>query len=385
MPGLYTESQPGLAQLFAQGLAGGAGQALGQAAGRGIGSLAGLGVEKLIGLGRPSKEQQSFWMSQGFSPEEAEQIASMPPQMQQEILKQAGGKKRAEALAPAYSQLLGGKPATAQSQPATQQGKEQDLIQMLVESGATEKDFQDLLKAQQEQKKISLAEEKGEIARHAATKDVMSGFVKENREASDGLHRIERLRELEKEGLAGPGEVKLKEGLGDIPYFGKFMGGLQTLDPASQEFKSLQKDFMRDLKSIFGGRISNIELEQFMQSIPTLMNTPEGRERIYKNLEYAYKAKKLRFEEARKIKKENNNRVPLDIEEQVEDRMEKKLNKLAKQIRIGSEAGSPTIKKIGEREVMLAKGLPDGKTATNKVTGAKMIVRNGKWEPYEIS
>lgn len=381
----YYRSRPSPLQLLGEGLASGAGSALGQQLGKGLGSLVGTGFEKLTSTS-PAEGNINFWISQGFSPEEAAQLVQMPLQIQEQMLRQSGQRKRAEALAPAYSKLLGTemptkKESSEEAQEKTQEEAENDLIIKLLESGATERDFQELLKAQQAQKKLGLAEEKGEIARHGATKDYMNKVTDDYKSAREGLRRLKRMRELEKEGLAGPGEVTLKESLTEIPYLGKFMGGLTTLNPASQEFKSLQKDFLKEMKGIFGARIAISEMNQFLQSIPTLINTREGRERIYNNFEKIYKGQQAAFKEARKIKAEHGGKTPLDINEQVQERLDDELDKILETMDLGKSNKSDYIKKIGNKSVALASRLPEGKTATNKITGERLIVRNGKWEP----
>ena len=108
--------------------------------------------------------------------------------------------------------------------------------------------------------------------------------------------------------------------------------GAFPLDPASQEFNKLSQEFLREIKNVFGGKITDLEVKSFMKMVPTLANTRQGRLRIYRNLDYMYQAKKLPLKIAREIKKENGGKVPYDIEDQVSERVEKKLQQLAKKM-----------------------------------------------------
>lgn len=87
---------------------------------------------------------------------------------------------------------------------------------------------------------------------------------------------IGRMQKLNREGkLIDPtAYAVLKKAGWDIP-------GLMTAD--TQEFKKLEQVFLQHMKDIFGSRISITEMEQFIQGIPSLMQTPEGRERVFRN------------------------------------------------------------------------------------------------------
>lgn len=117
-----------------------------------------------------------------------------------------------------------------------------------------------------------------------------------------------------------------------------------------------------------------------MKSVPSLSNTSEGRQRIYKNMKYLYKAKELGLEVADKIIKKNGGKRPADLGAQVELKIGKKLDQFAKQFDWGSPKPENYLKTIAGKEQFVASGLPEGQVALNKKTGQRMVVRNGKWE-----
>lgn len=99
--------------------------------------------------------------------------------------------------------------------------------------------------------------------------------------------------------------------------------------PDTEEFEKLQADFVRDAKSVFGSRITDADLRQFMQMIPTLSNTDSGKKAIIKNMKSFNKAAELKSDAMREIIKENNGRRPLDLQFQVEERIKPELDKIA--------------------------------------------------------
>lgn len=331
----YTRREPGLGKQLAHGFLGGAASSLGQKTGEAISGLVGAGAGKLgelAGLGGPDKKAIAFWVSQGYSPEEAKQVASQPIQIQQQLMKEKGSQKRSSALAGGLSGVLGG----GKSAPSAESGEAgMEAIIKAAQEGASEQDIFNLLKAQQGQQKIGQQAEKIELARHKATAPIMKEYADQYKAAKKGEHTIERMKELDKEDLAGPGEAKFAESIDELPYIGRFIRaftGPLALNPASQEFQKLQSEFLTEMRSLFGGNIPVAEMQQFMKGIPTLMNTKEGRARIYKNLEYGYKIKKQAFKIAQEIKRENGGKVPLDIDDQVTERLGKKMKKIAAKI-----------------------------------------------------
>ena len=144
--------------------------------------------------------------------------------------------------------------------------------------------------------------------------------------AKRDLNSLERMEELETSGkLDTPGYVELLKRSGfDIPAL---------MNPEGQEFQKLAMGFIRDAKSAFGARVSNFELENFLKTIPNLSQSPEGRRRVIANLKYIARAKADAYDTMRDIMKENKNVPPLDLMEEVDDRIDKKMNLYAKKFR----------------------------------------------------
>ncbi len=184
-----------------------------------------------------------------------------------------------------------------------------------------ERHFQ--VKQEQEQRKQEYKELQDSLKR---SEEVRKTSVRGAEEARRTIHDLDRIEELSQSGkLDTPGYVEFlhRSGL-DIPAL---------MNPESEEFAKLQQGFLRDAKQYFGGRVSNYEVEQFLKTIPSLSQSPEGRQRVISNLKYLARGKLEHFKTLREIIKENKNVPPYDLEEQVFERLEPKLDVLSKKFR----------------------------------------------------
>lgn len=175
-------------------------------------------------------------------------------------------------------------------------------------------------------------------------------------------HLSDTLKEMAK--LESSGKMTDATWLQFLEMFGLDFNILKS--PETEAYQALEKEFLRDLKSIFGGRISNQEMQTFLRSIPRASNTPEGRKLIRERLEALYKAQSLEYKVMRKIISENNGVPPLDIQEQVLDRVQeekykKQQEKYSNQF-MGIPKGAHLVvnEKTGERGYEM----PDGKIYT---------------------
>lgn len=140
--------------------------------------------------------------------------------------------------------------------------------------------------------------------------------------------------------------------------------------PETQAFQSMEKEYLKDLKSIFGGRISNLEMSTFLKSIPRATNSPEAQKMIMDRLDAYYKAKQLKFKTMRQIIKNNNGIPPLDLQEQVQEKTAKKEKQYAekfKGLKGGEKEPDPTkVKRYRDTEtgqIMVSNGrefVPEG-------------------------
>lgn len=180
-----------------------------------------------------------------------------------------------------------------------------------------------------ELKKQQMASQE-KLAAFKETKPERKEILNEAKSAKDTLARLDRMDELSKKGkLDSPLYLEfLKKSGFDVPAL---------TSPDSQEFRKLEVDFLRDAKNIFGSRVTNYEASQFLKSIPSLSQSKEGRDRVIRNLKLLNEGKLARAEALKDILKENKGIPPLDLAEQVEARVEPKIDKLLQKFRSGPE------------------------------------------------
>jgi len=226
-------------------------------------------------------------------------------------------------------------------------------------------------KAEQEQKKLQ-AKVESENKKIASIKSVelKKDFEKNVKERD----RNKRLIDV----LARQDELN-KEGLGSSAWnytMGK-LGYTWMMNPNAEEYAANQKEFLRDLQSIFGGRVGIDQMKEFMKSIPTLSNTTEGRDRINKALTLLYKGKYIKNKVTLDTIKKYKNREdldPLDISIKAEKRYKEKKRALAEKINNtvrGEKTALPDASKFTENEPFI-----------NPETGEMFIKRNGKVSIY---
>lgn len=338
------------------------GSALGGALGTGLSSLIGdLAQSKAKELHQ--KRNESRFISAGYSPEQASVLSMLEgsplakllmgatpqgsqgqqqyqpqqmntqefqqPQRQENVLEQLQ-----QVLSSPYeaSQLIN---QTALGQPGAQKDQrppvEQQLQKLPQRSTAQAKKPLFIDKAQElAERKVAAAERKADaLERKQAfkeTKEERKEIISKARQAREELRDLDRLEELEKEGKlneAGYEEALRGAGL-DIPAL---------KSPESEEFQKISANFIRNAKNIFGARISNFEVEQFLKTIPTLSQSPEGRKRVISNMKRIARTN-LAYNDAYKdIINKNKGIPPIDLLEQIDDKIEPLLDKVSKQFK----------------------------------------------------
>lgn len=138
--------------------------------------------------------------------------------------------------------------------------------------------------------------------------------------------RLLQMQALNDEQLIGPTAAKFLETLG-IP--------LGSLENATNEtYAKLSQDLLKGLPETYGNRILKVEVENFLKTIPTLMNSPEGRRMITSNMLQLGKIREAFYKEMRNQQinlLDKNTKFPKDFEQRVFDNVQPHLNKLTNQ------------------------------------------------------
>lgn len=299
----------------------------------------------------------------GFDPQQAQLLSSLEPNILQNVVKQKLQAPSQQAFAQALFGELGGQQPTSgieslQTELPSTVSQAPDLLQQIAQPGGlaqlqlgkqpsiqtpradTQKGkslvmpspLAPQLNADQAFKIAQLRLQRRDLSekeRREAfklTKTERKEILDKGRSARQNLQDLSRLEELEKEGkLDTPGYVEfLKRSGFDLPAL---------MSPGSEEFQKIAQTFMRDAKTYLGSRISNFELEQFLKTIPSLSQSPEGRKRVISNLKY-FNRVSLEYNKALKeVIAENDGVPPLDLLEQVDEKADKRLDTLSTRLK----------------------------------------------------
>jgi hypothetical protein len=121
------------------------------------------------------------------------------------------------------------------------------------------------------------------------------------------------------------------------------------MTPESQEFDKLSMGFLKNLKSYFGARITQVEVENFLKTVPSLLQSREGKRRVIYNLRLNNEAKMLKKNALDSLRTKYGNDIPGDVDELVENIIAPKLDALAEKFK----AGMPSkIKKEKPEEII---------------------------------
>ncbi len=114
------------------------------------------------------------------------------------------------------------------------------------------------------------------------------------------------------------------------PFAGAVKSWIRSGSPDVEEFEKLSTDFVKNAKQYFGSRITDRDLITFMQTIPTLMQTDAGKKKVIANLSALNELTEIESKAARSIIRQNHGVPPIDIEQQVKDKIKDKIDRVAK-------------------------------------------------------
>jgi hypothetical protein len=218
--------------------------------------------------------------------------------------------------------------------------KQQQIPQKALAEPTSAQQLADLFRSPEDKRRerdLAIKEERLALQKEAAKESKMTEAFKLTKDerkvindnakgAKRNLRDLERLEELQNEGdLSTPGYVEFLQRSGlDIP---------SLMNPGSEEFQKIAQTFMRDARVYTGGRVTNYEMEQFLKTIPSLSQSPEGRKRIISNLKYLNRAAVAYSDTLKDIISENNGVPPLDLSERIDDKIDSKLDAIAKRFK----------------------------------------------------
>ena len=187
-----------------------------------------------------------------------------------------------------------------------------------------------------EQKKIIIKNGRDKIARLDVKQDKVNAKNKPYIDSLNGKYdaskssgmRLNRYLELLKEGnLQKPEEVALYDFL--AKKIGYDLRGT-VLNADSQEAQKLTRDFLKDLPKLFSGKITDRQASDYLKTVPSLMQSHDGKIRVATNLLLMDEITKLKYFEKEKIMAEYQGVEPANIETLINSRTDERVGAIAK-------------------------------------------------------
>jgi hypothetical protein len=164
--------------------------------------------------------------------------------------------------------------------------------------------------------------------------------------------------------------------------------GNMLLSADSQLYRSTMFDEFGIIKNMFPGQIRTKEIELLEDKLADLFKNDEAKKAIIANGMEKANADIIRAQAAREVMSENPDLNVLDLEEAIEEKAAPELQKLydkiineyeriAKKFEAGGSETPGKIKSVAK--LPKAADLPNGSVVTNKETGERLKVVNGKY------
>ena len=135
--------------------------------------------------------------------------------------------------------------------------------------------------------------------------------------------KLLQMQAIPDEDLIGPTEAVFLETMG-IP-----LGALK--DPSSELYQKLSLDLMKGLPETYGNRILKVEVDNFLKTIPQLINSPDGRRMIASNMLKLGEMKEVYYNAMRRTQKEhleNKKDLPKDFQQNVFDQVKPQIDRI---------------------------------------------------------
>jgi len=157
-----------------------------------------------------------------------------------------------------------------------------------------------------------------------ANQKIMDEVTKNAEDADELISAIKRQQKLNEKGeLSTPGTLAMLEGMGIN------IEALKTND--TQEFIKNNGPFLKNLKKLFGGKVTDAELKQYMSTIANEYQTPEGRRRILLGMERTASIAKAKFSSMDSIIRQNDGIPPRDLNIKMLKHSKKEVDRLTKE------------------------------------------------------
>lgn len=135
--------------------------------------------------------------------------------------------------------------------------------------------------------------------------------------------RLLQMRNIKDEDLISPTSAVFLGALG-IP-----LGALE--DPSSELYQKLSQDLLKGLPETYGNKILKVEVDNFLKTIPTLLNSADGRRMISSNMLKFGEMKEVYYDAMRREQRkylDENKPLPRDFQQVVLDQVKPQIDKI---------------------------------------------------------
>ncbi len=260
---------------------------------------------------------QDLQRTRGLSPEQAAAYAANPTALNQVYPKEA---KVNQADRPIDEDQLR-RIQHVRSQPGFDDLDEVGQFRALTNSGVSRPN------AEAESKLRGQQLERGEKAVDSAYK-AQEKFINETTDKHRAFETDTKPKLLQMQKLASDDELIGPTASIFLEHLGLPLAALE--DPSSELYNKLSLDLLKGLPETYGNRIMKVEVDNFLKTIPTLLNSPDGRRMIASNMLKLGEMKEIYYNEMRKQQREfldNNKPLPRDFQQKVFDQVKPQIDR----------------------------------------------------------
>ncbi len=159
--------------------------------------------------------------------------------------------------------------------------------------------------------------------------DAHKDFINETTDRYKGFEQDTKPKLLQMQKIASDDELIGPTSAVFLDALGIPLGALEN--PHSELYNKLSLDLLKGLPETYGNRILKVEVDNFLKTIPSLLNSPDGRRMIASNMLKLGEMKEVYYREMRNQQREyldKNKPFPKDFQQRVFDQVKPQIDKI---------------------------------------------------------
>jgi hypothetical protein len=154
-------------------------------------------------------------------------------------------------------------------------------------------------------------------------------FINETTNKYKAFETETKPRLLQMQKVASDGDLISAPAAAFLETLGIPLGALE--DPSSELYNKLSLDLLKGLPETYGNRILKVEVDNFLKTVPTLLNSPDGRRMIASNMLKLGEMKEIYYDEMRRQQKDAldyDKPLPKDFQQRIFDQVRPQVDRL---------------------------------------------------------